>query len=112
MPFEKGQSGNPEGRKGYGYEKQQLEKMMELINKYLIVCEQILSGEYTHRDVEIIKILSPDLRKMMDKLHASKSEQDTTLELGDNLASILLHAHRRSLLELQEGDTKQPNTDS
>lgn len=74
MPFQEGQIANPRGRPGYEFEKSQLEKMGALIEKYLQVAERILTDTEKPSDAKKIQLLSADMRKILDKLHASRSD--------------------------------------
>lgn len=73
MPFEKGnQLGKGEGRKGYEFEKKQLEKMRELVDKDLKLFEKLYEGKLEKKQIESLQIAQSRILKILDKLHASK----------------------------------------
>jgi len=89
MPFEPGnKTAEGHGRKGYEFEASQLKTMRNMFSKYLVIMERIFKDEYKEekkyrkkRDILNMSILGPDIRKIMDKLHASKSESDDSLRV-------------------------------
>jgi hypothetical protein len=88
MPFQKGVVTPGSGRKGFEYEYNQLKTMKELLNKYLEVAQRILNDEDRPRDARKIQLLSSDMRAILNKLHASKT--DVTSD-GEKLPTPLLH---------------------
>ena len=68
--YAKGNKGG--GRKGYGYEKNQLERMRKLLNGVLTLAEKIQQGKATKAHmIRFDKLLKIAL-KIMDKLHANR----------------------------------------
>lgn len=74
MPFQKGISGNPEGRKSYELEQKQLEIMRKLVNKDLKLVEKIYEGKATEKDLKALTVLQTRVSKYLDKLHAQKTD--------------------------------------
>jgi len=79
MPFKKGNKLSP-GRKGYAYEYKQQKKMISLLDKFLILTENIHSGKATKKQAESFDRLKPVILKILDKLHASKTESKIEVE--------------------------------
>jgi hypothetical protein len=71
--FAKGRS-NGGGRKGYEFEKKQLEKMTKILNKGLVLLKKIQGGRANEKEIERFQILERSVLKIMDKLHANKQE--------------------------------------
>ena len=97
MPFEKGnQLAKGYGRKGYEYEREHKEKMGRILSKDLEIVERIQIGKTKPKDKEKLAILKERVLKIMDKLHATKSEEnikaeiDTTIKLDDETRAIAL----------------------
>ena len=95
MTFQEGKIANPNGRPGYTFEKEQLNKMRELLNKYLEVAERILGDNEKPRDEKKIQVLSADMRKILDKLHASPQalKVDGEIRMPIYLPSSLMQKH-------------------
>jgi len=79
MPFTKGHKlsvGNRGGRrKGYEYEKKQLEKMKRIFNQFLKLVDDLYKQETIPE--ERLRTLEKKIQvglKIMDKLHANKQE--------------------------------------
>jgi len=93
MPFEKGHKlnvgSNRGGRKGYEWESKQQEKMISLLNKFLILTEKIHNGKATKKQAEAFDRLKPVILKILDKLHASKTENKIEIE------TPILISHRK-----------------
>ena len=96
MPFKPGEIHTEGGRKGYEFERRQFTKMAELLEKYLEVAERILTDKEKPNDGRKVQLLSADMRKVLDKLHASKQETETTIKLPQSLIGLLMYAKRSS----------------
>jgi len=82
MPFEIGNklgetSGG--GRKGYEFELEQMDKMTSILTKYLAIIDKILDDEAEDRDYKKIEKVGADVRKILDKIHASRTEEEKRL---------------------------------
>ncbi len=62
------------GRRTYVYEKTQLEKMSKLLNRFLKLTELIENGKATTQQKDAYERIRPFVMKVMDKLHATKTE--------------------------------------
>ena len=80
MPFKKGNKVST-GRKGYSYERTQLEQMRNIVSKYLDVVERIMDDKPTSTDYGKLSTISIEARKIMDKLHANKEHTEIDLTL-------------------------------
>lgn len=106
MPFQKGKATLGAGRKGYEFERQQLERMSAVWNKFLTLLEKAISSR-NEIDIKVIKklqLLGPDMRKILDKLHASKQENKTDHSFKDfppmkidNAGNIIFHGETNSV---------------
>lgn len=86
MPWQKGIGGKiyaNTGRKGYEYEKDQLERMKRLLNRYLTLSETVMDS--TEKGIKVRKTqkeaherLQAFILKISDKLHANKNSIDLT----------------------------------
>lgn len=76
MPFETGnQLAKGQGRKGYEFEKETLERMQRVYNKDLTIIERLQDQEVISPvDREKLQISQARVLKYADKLHASKSD--------------------------------------
>lgn len=85
MPFIKGHKlsiGNSGGgRKGYEYEKGQLETMNELLSGFLELAVRIKEKRANRKDIEVYCNLEKTVLKIFDKLHASKQESKVDAEI-------------------------------
>lgn len=84
MPFEKGIGSKiykNVGRKGYEYEQETLTKMRDLLNKDLNIAKDIQSGELDETKLKKLNVLQARMLKIMDKLHASKTETEFSGEV-------------------------------
>ena len=82
MPFIKGQKPYTQGgRKGYSYERKQLEQMRKIVSKYLDVVERIMDDKPTSTDYGKLSTISIEARKIMDKLHANKEHMEVEGEV-------------------------------
>ena len=83
MPFKEGnQLAKDKGRKGYEFEEKNLERMTRMLEKYLKLVEQVLDDKDNNENLNAYAKLSTigaDMRKILDKLHASKTESDTRI---------------------------------
>lgn len=70
--FAKGNKGGC--RKGYEFEKEQLDLMRRIVSKDLKVVEKFYNGKATAKDFKILSALQVRVGKYLDKLHASKTE--------------------------------------
>lgn len=93
MPFEKGKATKGAGRKGYEIEQAQLEKMRAILNKYLVKVERILENKEKKTDARAVQLLSKDIRKILDKLHATKQETDVSIK---ELPQPILDVHKNN----------------
>jgi hypothetical protein len=91
MPFEKGIGSKiykNVGRKGYEYEKAQLEEMRKVFNKDLKIASKFQEAkEFNPLEEKKLQVLSSRALKYADKLHASKSETDITSK-GEKIDGI------------------------
>lgn len=89
--FQKGVATPGAGRPGYEFESRQLKQMRELLDKYLAVAERILNDQERANDHKKIQLLSADMRKVLDKLHPSKTEskEEKVVKLPKPLLSYL-----------------------
>lgn len=71
MPFQKGEIHTQGGRKGYEFERAQLTKMREMLDKYLVLIEKVLDNKSTNNDYSKLMTIGADMRKILDKLHAN-----------------------------------------
>ena len=78
MPFKKGQATPGAGRKGYSYEKEQIEAMKSVLSRTIKKCDKILEGKASEKDVAALESVKQVAMKIMDKLHANKAEVDIT----------------------------------
>jgi len=79
MPWEKGKTGNPNGRPGFEIEQAQLEQMRRILGRDLKLVEKYqLKAKLTKDEKELLKITQIRILKIMDKLHASKETTDLT----------------------------------
>ena len=62
------------GRRGYEYEKKQLDSMKKLLNRFIVLADKIYDGKATPQQKDAFERLRPFVMKAMDKIHASKSE--------------------------------------
>ena len=72
MPFTKGKATPGAGRKGFQFERDQLERMTKLLNRYLTLAETIESGKSNENQEKAFDSLKALILKIMDKLHANK----------------------------------------
>jgi len=87
--FAKGNRGG--GRKGYEFEKEQLERMKKLLDGILTLAEKILKGKATRKQIEYYDKLMKLALKIMDKIHANRQhiegeirgEIETEIKLKD-----------------------------
>ena len=86
MPFEKGNKLSP-GRKGYEIESTQLDRMRDLLDKYIGLLETAIEDTEDEKVIKRLQLLGNDMRKILDKLHASRS--DVTSQ-GEKLAPMYL----------------------
>lgn len=68
--FAKGNKGG--GRKGYEYEKEQIDKMRDILNKVLVLAEKLADGTITQKERLAFLDLTKVAMKIMDKLHANQ----------------------------------------
>jgi hypothetical protein len=86
MPFQKGnQLAKGIGRPAMEIERSQLEEMSVLLGKYLKVAGNILEDKDTERDIKKIQLLGSDMRAILNKLHATKTETEVTGNLILNI---------------------------
>lgn len=79
MPFQEGNKlAEGHGRKGYEYEEEQLKEMRTSLTKYLALIQKVLDDKESEKDYTKIEKIGADMRKIMDKLHASKEKQEHT----------------------------------
>ena len=71
MPFQKGEVHTQGGRRGYEFEREQLTKMRNMLTKYLILVEKVLDDKSTNNDYSKLITIGADMRKILDKLHAT-----------------------------------------
>lgn len=71
MPFQKGEIHTDGGRKGYEFERDQLQKMRGMLTKYLVLVEKVLDDKSNNQDYSKLITIGADMRKILDKLHAS-----------------------------------------
>ena len=72
MPFQIGNKLG--GRKGYEWEEGQLKEMREMLTSYLQLVKKVLVGKSSVDDYAKLTTIGADMRKIMDKMHASKSD--------------------------------------
>lgn len=99
------------GRKGYGFEFQQMERMKEMIGKYLDIMDKIFNKKADNDDWAILQTLGPDIRKILDKVHASKTEskiEDSTPRLTQNIVVLLdkIYGRKRIIRNVDEGSER------
>jgi len=93
MPFEQGnQLAKGHGRKGYEIEQEQLETMIKMLSKYLIVIDKILDDKAEDKDYTKLEKVGADMRKIFDKLHASREKSNIEISLSDNLIDLFRNA--------------------
>ena len=98
-PNAKGTIGNKGGgRKGYSFEEEHLKDMREILSTVLELIKKIADNKATKEDYEKLKALERVVMKILDKLHATKSEMDMKV-LVRPLTSLLNDSDKR------EGDT-------
>ena len=88
MPFEPGIGSKiyeNVGRKGYEIEQAQLEQMTGLLGKYLKVIDRILEDKESDRDIKKIQLLGNDVRAILGKLHATKTQTEHSGNLSINI---------------------------
>ena len=77
MPFTKGHKlsvGNKGGgRKGYEFERKQLEQMQKIVSKDFALVEKLYNDTATEEDLEKLSSLQSRVLKYLDKLHPTKS---------------------------------------
>lgn len=83
------------GRKGYEWESRQRTRMKEIVDEYLGLVQNILDDP-KEEDVTKLKILEKSLLKVLDKMHASKSEEKREYELGDNIIALIQNANKET----------------
>jgi len=66
------------GRKGYEYEEAQLKEMRAILNRALITTKRMQLDEAQHKEMMAYENSLRMVLKIMDKLHANKSEMDIT----------------------------------
>lgn len=89
MPWEKGKATPGAGRKGFEYETRHKERMIKILDRCLTILEKVLAGKATEADYKKLEVLKPLLMKILDKLHASKSEEKREYDVGDNLFYLI-----------------------
>lgn len=82
-----GKVNNPNGRKGFEYEKDQLEKMKKHINSMFKMVQKISKGRATENEIKRFEILQKITLKMMDKIHANKQHIEHSTDV-DSLAEL------------------------
>ena len=73
------------GRKGYEIEQAQLVEMRALLTDFLKLAKKVMSGKDSSEDIKKIQLLERMILKMLDKLHASKTDMTSDgerLDLG------------------------------
>mgnify|MGYP001616208692 FL=1 len=95
MPLQKGEIHTNGGRKGYEFERDQLRKMREMLSKYLILVEKVLDGKDNNKDYAKLATVGADMRKILDKLHATPQslKVDGEIRLPLYLPSSLMQKH-------------------
>jgi hypothetical protein len=66
------QASKGHGRKGYDYEKTQLEKMRKILNRALLLTEKVMSGKANYKEGMAYEGSIRMVLKIMDKLHANR----------------------------------------
>lgn len=90
MPLDKD---NPQlkkgGRKGYEYEKAQLDKMRRILSKDMSITEKLQNAkELSPLEEKKLQILQARVLKYADKLHASKTEMELSGEITSKVISV------------------------
>ena len=77
MPFALGnQLAKGIGRSGYAIEQKQLEDMRRILGKYLRLVEKVQDEKASTDDYAKITTIGADVRKILDKLHATKTHEE------------------------------------
>lgn len=112
MPFQKGnQLAKGHGRKGLQYEAEQNKMMIQVINEYLCIVLRILKTGGNNADYAKLTTVGADARKILDKLHASKTEskiEDSTPRLTQNIVVLLdkIYGRKRIIRNVDEGSER------
>ena len=86
MPFQKGNKLS-NGRKGYEVEEKQRRRMLEILNKYLGICEKLFGNkELSLKQLGKIEQMIKVGNKILDKLHANKTDITSG---GERIAPII-----------------------
>ena len=109
MPFKKGDLKTKEwakqgGRKGYEFEKEQLEKMIKIVSCDIALLEKIYSNKATKKDLEKLKLTTSRVMKYLDKLHATKKSDEIISENPIELVISDCIAKRYNLKNLQDNN--------
>ena len=117
MPFQKGHRlsvGNKGGgRKGYEFEKKQMEKMRKILNKALVLTEKILSNKATIKEAMAYENSLRMVLKIMDKIHANKKylEADISGELPFKIVEIKREEEEKKEEKKDDGDEENTSED-
>jgi len=104
MPFQKGnQLGKGKGRKGYEFEEEQLRKMKEILNRALVMTENIQKNEASIKQAMAYENTLRMVSKIFDKLHANK--QETKLEVDGELPFQIIEIGR--MKKKDDGNTTE-----
>jgi len=90
MPFQEGNQlakDNGGGRKGYEFEREQLQRMYKLFDGYLTLLEKLMADVEDEKIIKKLNLLGADIRKIIDKLHASKTDMTSA---GEKLPPLYL----------------------
>ena len=97
MPFKKGHKINKGshrgGRKGFEYEQAQLTKMKQILNRALVMTEDIQLNKASIKEAMAYENTLKLVSKIMDKLHANREAMDITT-LGKELPTPILRLNK------------------
>lgn len=113
MPFTKGHKlsiGNKGGgRKGYEFEKSQLERMQKILNRDLKMVEKIQGeDDVDEKTQKKLVLLQSRVLKIIDKLHVTKTATDVTTK-GErvDITPAMLEIARKADEELNKLEDEQ-----
>ena len=92
--FKKGnRASKGHGRKGFEYEQAQLTKMKQILNRALVMTEDIQLNKATIKEAMAYENTLKLVSKILDKLHANKEVMDITT-LGKELPTPILRLNK------------------
>ena len=84
------------GREGFTFEEAQLNKMRALVDKDLRLLEKLYEGKISEKDLRKLVLAQARILKILDKLHASKSEDTRIHDISPALIELIKDARNNS----------------